>query len=87
MNYYILTSSQYNNIDKNFIRYKHGSIDASNILVATTETVPEYTRRFYKASTCSKYTLDNQWGWSRDGGGIEEFELLYGSQYIQGIDD
>ena len=87
MNYYILTSSQYNNIDKDFIRYKHRSIDASEILVATTETVSEYTRRFYKASTCSQYTLDNQLDWSGDGGGIEEFELLYGSQYIQEIDD
>ena len=87
MNYYILTSSQYNNIDKDSIRYKHGSIDASNILVATTESVSNYVATFSNAEDCSQYTLDNHGDWTGDGGGIETFELLYGSQYIQEIDD
>ena len=82
MNYYILTSSQYNNTNRDNIKFKLNSIDKSKVLISTTENISNYLVVFSNIEECSQYTQE----WSGDGYGLEEFDIECGG-FIEEIDD
>ena len=86
MNYYILTSSQYNNTNRDNIKFKLNSIDKSKVLISTTENISNYLVVFSNIEECSQYTQDNHLEWSGDGYGLEEFDIECGG-FIEEIDD
>ena len=87
MNYYILTNTKYNSIDKGSIQDRLKSIDESRVLVVTTEDISGYTTKFSDAEECSQYTYDNHSDWTGDGIGVDTFDLTDGQHYIPEIDD
>jgi hypothetical protein len=86
MNYYILTSSQYNNTNRDNIKFKLNSIDKSKVLISTTENISNYLVVFSNIEECSQYTQDNHSEWSGDGYGFEEFDIECGG-FIEEVDD
>jgi len=87
MNYYIVTNTKYNDIDKSQLLWRVKSIDKSKVLIMTPENVSSYVTSFSDADEVEEYTSNNHADWVGDGSCVEAFELLYGSRYIQGIDD
>ena len=86
MNYYIITNTKYDSINKNSIQFKLKSIDESKVLVVTTENISGSITTFSSPVSCSQYTFTNHSDWVGDGSGVEtwEFEDMV---YIPGIDD
>ena len=62
------------------------SLDDTQRLIATTDTVSERVRRFNNIDTCSSYTFTNHSDWVGDGTGIETWEIEE-IVYLPGIDD
>ena len=57
MNYYIVTEEIFNTLTKENISYMLKSLDDTQRLIATTDTVSERVRKFNNIDTCSSYTL------------------------------
>ena len=62
------------------------SLDDTQRIIATTDTVSDRVRRFNNINTCSSYTFTNHSSWVGDGTGIEVEELEENS-YISELDD
>ena len=86
MNYYIVTTEIFNTLTKENIHFMHKSIDGTQRLIATIDTVSERVRKFNNINTCSSYTFTNHSDWVGDGRGIETWEIEE-IEYISGIDD
>jgi hypothetical protein len=86
MNYYIVTSEVFNTLNKENITFMRKSIDDTQIIIATTDTVSDRVRKFNNINTCSNYTFTNHSNWVGDGTGIEVEELEENS-YISELDD
>jgi hypothetical protein len=86
MNYYIVTEEVFNTLTKENISFMCKSMDASQRLIATTDTVSERVRKFNNIDTCSTYTFTNHSDWVGDGSGVEtwEFESI---EYVPELDD
>ena len=61
------------------------SMDDTERLIATTDTVSDRVRRFNNINTCSSYTFTNHTDWVGDSTGVEVEELEDGG-YISIID-
>ena len=86
MNYYIVTSEVFNTLNKENITFMRKSIDDTQRIIATTDTVSDRVRKFNNINTCSTYTFTNSSSWVGDGTGIEVEELEENS-YISELDD
>ena len=86
MNYYIVTSEVFNTLNKENITFMRKSIDDTQRIIATTDTVSDRVRKFNNINTCSTYTFTNHSGWVGDGTGIE-VEELEENTYISELDD
>ena len=86
MNYYIVTSEVFNALNKENITFMRKSIDDTQRIIATTDTVSDRVRKFNNINTCSTYTFTNHSSWVGDGTGIEVEELEENS-YISELDD
>ena len=86
MNYYIVTTEIFNTLTKENISYMLKSLDDTQRLIATTDTVSERVRKFNNINTCSSYTFTNHSDWVGDGTGIETWEIEE-IIYLPGIDD
>ena len=86
MNYYIVTSEVFNTLNKENITFMRKSIDDTQRIIATTDTVSDRVRKFNNINTCSTYTFTNHSSWVGDGTGIEVEELEENS-YISELDD
>tara|TARA_B100000900_G_C19965760_1_gene467678 strand:- start:29 stop:289 length:261 start_codon:yes stop_codon:yes gene_type:complete len=86
MNYYIVTSEVFDTLDKENITFMRKSIDRTQRIIATTDTVSDRVRKFNNINTCSNYTFTNHSSWVGDGTGIE-VEELEENTYISEIDD
>lgn len=86
MEYYIVTKEVFDTLNKENISFMRKSMDKTQRLIATTDTVSERVRRFNSIDTCSGYTFTNHSNWVGDGTGIEIWEIEQGS-YIPGLDD
>ena len=86
MNYYIITSEVFDTLDKENITFMRKSLDDTQRIIATTDTVSDRVRRFNNINTCSTYTFTNHSSWVGDGTGIEVEELEENS-YISELDD
>ena len=86
MNYYIVTSEVFDTLDKENITFMRKSIDDTQRIIATTDTVSDRVRKFNNINTCSTYTFTNHSSWVGDGTGIEVEELEENS-YISELDD
>ena len=75
MNYYIVTEEVFNTLTKENISYMLKSLDDTQRLIATTNTVSNRVRRFNNIDTCSSYTFTNHSDWVGDGTGIETWEI------------
>lgn len=75
MNYYILTSEQFDLVDKSQVSYVHYSLDKSKLIVRTEEEVAERYRKFRTKETCSNFTFNNHQDWVGDNTGVEEWEF------------
>lgn len=84
--YYLLNTSQYDNLIKDYIYYKHTSLDGTEILVITSQLLEEYLFMFENWKKFILHTDYNANLWSGDGLGVESWELDTWN-YIQGIDD
>ena len=84
--YYLLNTSQYDNLIKDYIHYKLESLDGTEILVITSQIVEEYLFMFDNWKKFILHTEYNSNLWSGDGMGVEMWELDTWN-YIQGIDD
>ena len=62
------------------------SLDDTQKIIATTDTVSDRVRKFNNINTCSTYTFTNHSSWVGDGTGIEVEELEENS-YISELDD
>ena len=85
MNYYIITSTKYSNINKDLIQFRQKSMDKSKVLVVTTEDISGYIITFLDDETCSQYTFSNHLEWVGDGTGVETMDFF--TPYIQEVDD
>ena len=86
MNYYIVTSEVFNTLNKENIEFMRKSLDDTQRIIATTDTVSDRVRKFNNINTCSNYTFTNHSSWVGDGTGIEVEELEENS-YISELDD
>ena len=86
MNYYIVTSEVFDTLDKENITFMRKSLDDTQRIIATSDTVSDRVRRFNNINTCSNYTFTNHSSWVGDGTGIEVEELEENS-YISELDD
>jgi len=86
MNYYIVTSEVFNTLNKENITFMRKSLDDTQRIIATTDTVSDRVRKFNNINTCSSYTFTNHSSWVGDGTGIE-VEELEESSYISELDD
>ena len=86
MNYYIVTSEVFDTLDKKNITFMRKSLDDTQRIIATTDTVSDRVRKFNNINTCSNYTFTNHSSWVGDGTGIEVEELEENS-YISELDD
>ena len=86
MNYYIVTSEVFNTLNKENIAFMRKSLDDTQRIIATTDTVSDRVRKFNNINTCSNYTFTNHSSWVGDGTGIEVEELEENS-YISELDD
>ena len=86
MNYYIVTSEVFDTLNKENITFMRKSLDDTQIIIATTDTVSDRVRKFNNINTCSNYTFTNHSSWVGDGTGIEVEELEENS-YISELDD
>jgi len=86
MNYYIVTTEVFNTLTKENISYMLKSLDGTQRLIATTDTVSDRVRRFNNIDTCSSYTFTNHSDWVGDGTGVETWEIEE-IIYLPGIDD
>ena len=86
MNYYIVTSEVFDTLNKENIAFMRKSLDDTQRIIATTDTVSDRVRKFNNINTCSTYTFTNHSSWVGDGTGIEVEELEENS-YISGLDD
>ena len=86
MNYYIVTSEVFDTLNKENITFMRKSIDDTQRIIATTDTVSDRVRKFNNINTCSNYTFTNHSSWIGDGTGIEVEELEENS-YISELDD
>ena len=86
MNYYIVTSEVFDTLNKENITFMRKSIDDTQRIIATTDTVSDRVRKFSNINTCSNYTFTNHSSWVGDGTGIEVEELEENS-YISELDD
>ena len=86
MNYYIVTSEVFDTLNKENITFMRKSIDDTQRIIATTDTVSDRVRKFNNINTCSNYTFTNHSSWVGDGTGIEVEELEENS-YISELDD
>ena len=86
MNYYIVTSEVFNTLNKENITFMRKSIDDTQRIIATTDTVSDRVRKFNNINTCSTYTFTNNSSWVGDSTGIEVEELEENS-YISELDD
>ena len=86
MNYYIVTSEVFNTLNKENITFMRKSLDDTQKIIATTDTVSDRVRKFNNINTCSNYTFTNHSSWVGDGTGIEVEELEENS-YISELDD
>ena len=86
MNYYIVTSEVFNTLNKENITFMRKSIDGTQRIIATTDTVSDRVRKFNNINTCSTYTFTNHSSWVGDGTGIE-VEELEENTYISELDD
>ncbi len=86
MNYYIVTSEVFDTLNKENITFMRKSLDDTQRIIATSDTVSDRVRRFNNINTCSTYTFTNHSSWVGDGTGIEVEELEENS-YISELDD
>jgi len=86
MNYYIVTSEVFDTLKKENITFMRKSIDRTQRIIATTDTVSDRVRKFNNINTCSNYTFTNHSSWVGDGTGIEVDELEENT-YISEVDD
>ena len=86
MNYYIVTSEVFNTLNKENITFMRKSLDDTQKIIATTDTVSDRVRKFNNINTWSNYTFTNHSSWVGDGTGIEVEELEENS-YISELDD
>ena len=86
MNYYIVTSEVFDTLNKENITFMRKSIDRTQRIIATTDTVSDRVRKFNNINTCSNYTFTNHSSWVGDGTGIE-VEELEENTYISELDD
>ena len=86
MNYYIVTSEVFNTLNKENITFMRKSLDDTQRIIATTDTVSDRVRKFNNINTCSNYTFTNHSSWVGDGTGIE-VEELEENTYISELDD
>ena len=86
MNYYIVTSEVFNTLNKENIEFMRKSLDDTQRIIATTDTISDRVRKFNNINTCSTYTFTNHSSWVGDGTGIEVEELEENS-YISELDD
>ena len=86
MNYYIVTSEVFDTLNKENITFMRKSLDNTQRIIATTDTVSDRVRKFNNINTCSNYTFTNHSSWVGDGTGIEVEELEENS-YISELDD
>jgi len=88
MNYYIITITKYNDINKDLLQYRLGSRDKSKVLIATTENVSEYVLTFATAEKVEEYTSNNHADWVGDGSCIFAEDIISTAcRYIQEVDD
>jgi hypothetical protein len=89
MNYYIITSTKYNDINKNLLQYKHVSRrDKSKVLIATTENVSEHVLTFATAKKVEEYTFSNHADWVGDGSVVFARDIISTAcRYIQEVYD
>ena len=86
MNYYIVTSEVFDTLNKENITFMRKSLDDTQRIIATTDTVSDRVRKFNNINTCSTYTFTNHSSWVGDGTGIE-VEELEEYTYISELDD
>jgi|TARA_B100000073_G_scaffold288292_1_gene250383 hypothetical protein len=86
MNYYIVTSEVFDTLNKENITFMRKSLDNTQRIIATTDTVSDRVRKFNNINTCSTYTFTNHSSWVGDGTGIE-VEELEENTYISELDD
>ena len=86
MNYYIVTSEVFDTLNKENIAFMRKSLDDTQRIIATTDTVSDRVRKFNNINTCSSYTFTNHSDWVGDGTGIE-VEELEENTYISELDD
>ena len=86
MNYYIVTSGVFDTLNKENIAFMRKSLDDTQRIIATTDTVSDRVRKFNNINTCSNYTFTNHSSWVGDGTGIE-VEELEENTYISELDD
>jgi len=86
MNYYIITSEVFDTLNKENITFMRKSLDDTQRIIATTDTVSDRVRKFNNINTCSNYTFTNHSSWVGDGTGIE-VEELEENTYISELDD
>ena len=86
MNYYIVTSEVFDTLNKENITFMRKSIDRTQRIVVTTDTIDDRVRKFQSINTCSNYTFTNHSSWVGDGTGIE-VEELEENTYISELDD
>ena len=86
MNYYIVTSEVFNTLNKENITFMRKSLDDTQKIIPTTDTVSDRVRKFNNINTCSNYTFTNHSSWVGDGTGIE-VEELEENTYISELDD
>ena len=85
MNYYIVTSEVFDTLNKENITFMRKSIDRTQRIIATSDTVSDRVRKFNNINTCSNYTFTNHSSWVGDGTGIE-VEELEDNTYIPELD-
>ena len=86
MNYYIVTSEVFNTLNKENITFMRKSLDDTQRIIATTDTVSDRVRKFNNINTCSNYTFTNHGSWVGDSTGIE-VEEIEESSYVSELDD
>jgi len=86
MNYYIVTSEVFDTLNKENITFMRKSLDDTQRIIVTTDTVDDRVRKFNTIETCSNYTFTNHSSWVGDGTGIE-VEELEENTYISELDD
>jgi len=86
MNYYIVTSEVFDTLNKENITFMRKSVDDTQRIIATTDTISDRVRKFNNINTCSTYTFTNHSSWVGDGTGIE-VEELEENTYISELDD